>query len=80
MRISCITLDLDRTTLNAQGRLSERNRKAIESAIARGIEVVIASGRSLHALPQDVCGNPLCHYFQRSVGVRPADGRMSAAV
>ncbi len=75
MRISCITLDLDRTTLNAQGRLSERNRKAIESAIARGIEVVIASGRSLHALPQDVCAIAGIRYAITSNGASVYDLR-----
>ena len=31
MDIKCIALDLDRTTLNAQGRLSDGNRKALLS-------------------------------------------------
>lgn len=28
-KVTCIALDLDQTTLNHQGRLSERNRQAI---------------------------------------------------
>ena len=51
MNIQCIALDLDRTTLNSQGRLSAGNRQAIEAAIAQGIHVVIASGRALASLP-----------------------------
>lgn len=54
MTIKCIALDLDRTTLNAQSRLSEGNRKALEYAIRRGVHVVIASGRPLGSLPEDV--------------------------
>ena len=37
MRIRCIALDLDRTTLNSEGHLSKENRKAIEQAISSGI-------------------------------------------
>ncbi len=55
MKISCIALDLDRTTLNSQRRLSESNRQAIEQAIKNGIHVVIASGRALASLPREVC-------------------------
>lgn len=56
MKISCIALDLDRTTLNSRGELSEANRQAIERAIKAGIQVVIASGRALRSLPKEVCG------------------------
>ncbi|MCM1038846.1 MAG: Cof-type HAD-IIB family hydrolase [Ruminococcus sp.] len=54
MNIRCIALDLDRTTLNAQGRLSAANRNALETAIAAGIHVVIASGRAFDTLPKEV--------------------------
>lgn len=54
MDIKCIALDLDRTTLNAQGVLSEGNRKALEYAISRGVHIIIASGRPFGALPKDV--------------------------
>lgn len=56
MKISCIALDLDRTTLRSDGTLSEANRRAILQAVKRGIQVVVASGRSLDSLPQEVCG------------------------
>ena len=36
LQIRCIALDLDRTTLNGQGRLSAGNRRAIERAIENG--------------------------------------------
>lgn len=52
--ITCIALDLDRTTLNSQGRLSEKNRRAIELAIQKGIHIIVASGRALSGLPDDI--------------------------
>jgi len=55
MAVKLIALDLDGTTLNKAGKLSPGNRKALEYAIEKGAEVVIASGRPLAALPQDVC-------------------------
>ncbi|NCB90999.1 MAG: HAD family phosphatase [Clostridia bacterium] len=54
MKTTCIALDLDRTTLNRQGRLSEKNRLAIEAAIQQGIHVIVASGRALSSLPEDI--------------------------
>ena len=53
-RIRCIVTDLDGTALNPRGRLSHRNRRAIEAAISQGIQVIIASGRSLESLPGDI--------------------------
>ena len=54
MKIKCIALDLDRTTLDSQGHLSEENRAAVESAAAAGVHVVVASGRSLDSLPAEI--------------------------
>ncbi len=54
MKIKCIALDLDRTTLDSQGHLSEENRTVIESAVADGVHVVVASGRSLDSLPAEI--------------------------
>jgi hypothetical protein len=53
-KINCIALDLDRTTLNREGRLGAKNKEALEAAIAQGIHVVVASGRAFHSLPQDI--------------------------
>jgi len=55
MAIKCIALDLDGTTLNKKGKLSPGNKAALEYAISQGVEVMIASGRPLVALPKDVC-------------------------
>ena len=53
MAVRCIALDMDRTTLNAQGKLSKENREALLYAIKKGVHVCIASGRAFSALPED---------------------------
>lgn len=68
MAVKCIALDLDRTTLNGQGKLSKGNREALEYAIQKGIHVVIASGRSFHTLPKDVMEVPGIQYAITSNG------------
>lgn len=62
MSVKCIALDMDRTTLNAQGILSEENKKAICRAIEKGIHVVIASGRAFSSLPEEVTEIPGIEY------------------
>ncbi len=52
--VRCIALDMDRTTLNSEGRLSAGNRKALEEIIAAGVHVIIASGRAFDTLPKDM--------------------------
>ncbi len=52
--IRLIALDLDNTTLDGEGRLTLRTRRAIERALSSGIEVVVASGRSRLSLPEEV--------------------------
>ena len=56
--IRCIALDLDGTTLSDAKSVSEGNRKALEEAVARGICVVVASGRALETLPAAVTAIP----------------------
>lgn len=68
MSIRCIALDLDRTTLGADGRLSHGNRQALEEAIAQGIHIIIASGRPFGSLPQDVASIPGIEYAITSNG------------
>lgn len=47
MRFDLIALDLDGTLLNSQERVSPRNRRAIESALAAGIRIVLVTGRGV---------------------------------
>ncbi len=68
MDIRCIALDLDRTTLNREGRLSPGNRQALEYAISKGVAVVPASGRAFTTLPQDICDIPGIAYVVTSNG------------
>ena len=54
MTIKLIALDLDGTTLNDNRVISERNRNALQQAAAKGVNIVIATGRPFSALPPDV--------------------------
>ncbi len=45
MPIQLIALDIDGTLLDSHGRLPEENTRAIEEAAARGIEIVLSTGR-----------------------------------
>lgn len=54
MAIKLIALDLDGTTLNRSGRLAARTKAALEAAIRRGVHVVIATGRTFSAVPDEV--------------------------
>ncbi len=44
--IRLIAIDIDGTLLDSHGRLPARNRVAIEAAVARGVHVVLVTGRS----------------------------------
>lgn len=68
MKIRCIALDLDQTTLDGDGMLSPANRAALEHAISRGVHIVIASGRPYTALPSDVLSIPGIEYAITSNG------------
>jgi 5-amino-6-(5-phospho-D-ribitylamino)uracil phosphatase len=45
--IKLIALDMDGTLLNAEHKVSEANREAIRRAEAKGVKVVLSTGRSL---------------------------------
>ncbi|HYN85605.1 MAG TPA: HAD-IIB family hydrolase [Pyrinomonadaceae bacterium] len=45
MQIRLIALDLDGTLLDPHGRVSERNRRALAGARARGVRVALVTGR-----------------------------------
>ena len=65
---ACIALDLDGTTLDNDGKLSSRNREAIETAISKGVHIIIASGRAFNTLPQKVLEIPGIEYAVTSNG------------
>lgn len=66
--IKLIALDLDDTTLTSAGTLAEETREAIERAIEKGIEIVVASGRAFKALPDEVINIPGINYAVTSNG------------
>lgn len=68
MSIKLVALDLDRTTLNAQGKLSDANREAILKAMDNGVHICIASGRAFDTLPADVINVPGIEYAITSNG------------
>src|SRR5690349_21888149 len=45
MPISLLALDLDGTLLDSRGRISERNRIAIDNARGQGVHVALVTGR-----------------------------------
>ena len=52
--ITMIALDIDGTTLNSKKELTERTRKALENAIAKGVHVVFSTGRSYNSLSEAI--------------------------
>ncbi len=48
MRVRLIAIDIDGTLLDSSGRLPDANRRAIHAAVTRGVEVVLATGRTFH--------------------------------
>lgn len=49
MPIRLIAIDLDGTLLNNQGEIPPANREAIQEAAARGLEIVIVTGRRFYS-------------------------------
>lgn len=57
-----IALDLDETVLDRDSRLSPGTRAAFERAIAKGVEIVVATGRAMDTLPQEIRSFPGIRY------------------
>lgn len=49
-----VALDLDGTTFNSAGDISERTVKALEDAAAAGTHIVVSTGRSYASLPDHI--------------------------
>lgn len=45
-----IAIDLDGTLLNSYGQVSEKNREALKKAQEKGVQIVLASGRSTNSV------------------------------
>jgi Cof subfamily protein (haloacid dehalogenase superfamily) len=50
MKVDLIAIDLDDTLLRADLSISDGNKRALAEASARGIRVVLASGRNMHSM------------------------------
>ena len=75
MDLRLIALDLDGTTLNSQGKVSPYTKKILEKALSKGILVVIASGRALSAIPEDILNIRGLKYIITSNGDKTCDHR-----
>lgn len=67
-KIEVVALDLDRTTLRSDSSLAPRTKRAIQSAIDAGMEVVVISGRPRCSLPESVLAIPGIRYLVTSNG------------
>ena len=75
MTIKLIALDLDGTTLNNDRVISRGNREAMAAAAERGVNIVVATGRPLSALPGDVFEVEAIRYALTSNGASITDIR-----
>ncbi|MDO4518348.1 MAG: HAD family hydrolase [Bacillota bacterium] len=75
MSIKLIALDLDGTTLRRDGSLSDGNRKALQAAADKGVQVVIATGRPLCAIPKVIKNFEPIRYILTSNGAKITDLR-----
>ena len=73
MTIKLIALDLDGTTINNDRVISERNRRALQKAADKGVNIVIATGRPFCALPKDVFEMDSVRYVLTSNGASITD-------
>lgn len=62
MNIRLIALDLDGTLLDSEKLLPERNKKAIQDCIARGIHIVPCTGRIAIGIPESIRQIPGIRY------------------
>ena len=75
MAIKLVALDLDGTTINNDRVISRRNREAMERAADQGVNIVVATGRPLGALPKDVFEIEAIRYALTSNGASITDIR-----
>lgn len=73
MQVKLIALDLDGTTLNSKGILTLGTRQVLEDTIDKGIHIVIATGRTYSALPEEILSIKGINYIVTSNGARVID-------
>jgi Cof subfamily protein (haloacid dehalogenase superfamily) len=74
--IRLLAIDVDGTLLDSRGRLPDAHREALAEAIARGITVVLATGRSFHFTRPvlDALGLPITLIVNNGAVVKSPDG------
>lgn len=78
--IKIIALDLDGTLLDSEKRLSEENRRALEQAADKGIEIVPTTGRIYAIIPEVVRQLPFINYAITVNGAELYDVRNNRAL
>lgn len=73
MSIKIIALDLDGTTLSSDRKLGKYTGDAIRDAISTGIEVIICTGRSINAVPEQITSIEGLRYVISSNGASITD-------
>lgn len=79
-KIKMVALDMDGTTFNDDKVISERNKAAIERAIAQGVIVLPATGRPLIGLPKAMTDIPGVIYAVTSNGAAIYDLRTNETI
>lgn len=72
-RIKMIGLDLDGTLLTDKKEITSRTMQALRAAIDRGIIVLIATGRPLTGIPEEIRAIPGMRYALTSNGAKVMD-------
>lgn len=75
MKTKLIALDLDHTTLREDRSLSPANAAALARAAAKGVHVVVASGRAFHTISPEVLAIPGVRYVISGNGSAQWDNR-----
>jgi Cof subfamily protein (haloacid dehalogenase superfamily) len=73
MSIKMIALDLDGTTLNSDGIMTEKTRETLNKADDNGIHVVVSTGRVYTALPEQIFSVKGIRYAITSNGAQISD-------
>jgi len=75
-----VALDLDGTTLNSEREITPRTIAAFEACRDKGVHVVVSTGRTYTALPENVTGAPGIEYAITSNGAHINDIKTGEAV
>ncbi len=72
-RIKLIALDLDGTLLTTEKKVTDVSKDVLKRAMEQGCEVVVASGRPVSAIPEELLQFPGMRYMVTANGARIID-------